>query len=244
VPNPSPVSLHASGAETTSNAGTALDLGTLRQALRLRLDVSAVANLGTSPFKVFVETGPTSAGPWKNLGGYAPVMQGATYQWLAFAPCERFVRARWELPSSGSPSATFELGGDALVVYALLDDVDRYGLKKDAWGKATVSDVVLQLIAASDEADGYINNAFTLPLTAWGSDLRMHVARLASVTLIENRGLKPDGNDALFRLWRDDAVGWLKRIGQGQLTPPGFVDSTPEVYDAGAYVVSEPARGW
>lgn len=241
MPNPSPVTLRASAAASASDSSAPLDLGTLRQALRLLLEVTALS--AGAVLKVYVETSPSSSGPWKRLGPFPPVSTGSVYHRLAFAPCERWVRVAWDLDGT-TPTATFGVAGDALVLYALPEDVDRYGLKKKAWGDLTNSDLVIDLIACSDEADGYINNAFTLPLTAWGADLRMHVARMASVLLIENRGLKPDGNDGLFRLWRDDAVGWLKRIGQGQLTPPGFVDSTPEVYDAGAYVVSETSRGW
>src|SRR4051794_15034224 len=88
-------------------------------------------------------------------------------------------------------------------------------------------DLLAALDAASQEADGYLGAQYTLPLLAWGKDLRKYVSQLAAYDILATRGRNPQGLDEDVRMRRDDAIRWLKDVRAGVITPAGIVDSTP-----------------
>lgn len=240
--NPLAISLHTSGAETVSGFGAAVDIGAIRSCARLLLDVTAI--VGTLPsIVVSVETSVNGTTGWRSVGQFDTVAALAS-QRRTFAQCERYVRASWTISGTGGPAFTFAVTGEAHVLYATPDDLVRSALPAEALVNVAPYAQADALLSVTDEADGYIGGAYTLPLTAWGEDLRMHVAAMGAFAVLKRRGFDPSGKDELIVKGRDDAIAWLRRILNGQLAPPGLVDSTPDEYEGGAYVVTRARRGW
>lgn len=106
------------------------------------------------------------------------------------------------------------------------------------------------LDAASAEADSYLGNQYTLPITGWGDDLKAAVSKIAVYEFLSVRGLNPDAgsSDANVRDRAKDARAWLQRVGEGKATPTGIVDSTPGnvagTPGSDPEVVSASTRGW
>lgn len=237
------VELHALGVETASADGSSVDVSALRRMLRLSLDVTAVA--GTNPkLTVYVETRRNSSGAWRQLGAFQPVTAAQSVPLKTFGTCDQYVRARWTIEGTNSPSFTFAVTGAAHVLYAEPADITSTQMQPGALENVENTIQLECCLAATDEADGYIGGGYTLPLAAWGADLRMHVAALALYRVMHRRGFKPEGVDELIVKNKDDAIGWLNRVAAGRIVPIGIVDSTPETFDGGAYLSSEPRRGW
>jgi phage gp36-like protein len=127
--------------------------------------------------------------------------------------------------------------------YCTREDIERLAIRAEALEELDEADVNAVILAASVEADGYLNAAYTLPLTAWGDDLRAHVASLVVYRLLNARGRDPEG-DPLVDQVHADAISWLKGVASGRILPPDIVDSTPDEYDGGGVVVSQARRGW
>lgn len=239
------VTLHASAAETASSASAAIDIGTLRSCLKLRLELGALTGDGAR-LTVYIETGASVAGPWRGLGAFPALTVAATKDQV-FADCLRYNRVRWLLEGA-TPSATFRVDGSAHVLYAKVADVGIHAIPAEAIKSVSVAEQAACCLAATDEADGYIGGGKTLPLTAWGDDLTAKVAEIAAFKIMKRRGFQPQGTDELIVKGRDDAISWLKGVGNGSIEPPGMIDSTPEVYDAGISVFSDqpidPAGRW
>jgi hypothetical protein len=84
-----------------------------------------------------------------------------------------------------------------------------------------------------------------MPLVSWSAELTRKTGLIAAWNLVHKRGVRPDGADEVVMIERDHALSWFKQIRTGSLRPPGIVDSTPTVNEAGGYVVnSSPRRGW
>ena len=129
--------------------------------------------------------------------------------------------------------------------YATTADRDRLGIKPAALTSLASATVQAALDAASAVADGYLANACTLPLTAWGDDLRLCVIQIADWNLLCNRGFDPQrGGDEALRLRHEDAMRWLRDVANGRVTLSGAVDQTPAEMEGGTYLVSNPRRGW
>lgn len=234
--NPLAVTLHASAAETTSSASTAIDIGALRSCLKLRLELDAITGTDARA-TIYVETGASAAGPWRSLGAF-PALSVAATKDQVFADCLRFNRVRWLLEGT-TPSVNFKVDGSAHVLYAKVADVGIHAIPADAIKSVSVAEQAACCLAATDEADGYIGGGKTLPLTAWGDDLTAQVANIAAFKIMKRRGFQPQGSDELIVKGRDDAISWLRGVGRGDIEPPGMVDSTPDLYDAGIAVFSD-----
>jgi phage gp36-like protein len=239
--NPLAIALQASAAQTASGQATGVDAGALRKMARLRLEVSAVSG-ATPSLTVSVETGPSSSGPWRSLGSFTAAT-AAGVQDKSFGELDRYVRASWTI-SGTTPSFTFSVSGTAHVLYAAPSHVTRFALPAAALSGIDLSDQLDSCLGATDEAEGYISSAYTLPLTAWGEDLAKHVANMAGFDMLRRRGFQPEGPDQVVIDGRDHALSWLKLLATGRIRPVGIVDSTPDTFEAGAYVVSSPKRGW
>lgn len=240
--NPLAIIPHASGAETVSGQSAAVDVGALRTAVRLLLDVTDLT--GTLPTLIItIETSPTGTAGWRAIGQFDTVASSTNAR-RTFAQCERFVRAAWTITGSAGPTITFAVTGEAHVLYATPDDITRTALPPEALTSVPAYVQADASLAATDEADGYIAGGYVLPLTAWSEDLRTHVAAMAAYAILKRRGFDPSGRDQLIVDGRKNAIDWLKMIATGKLKPPGMADSTPEIFEAGGYVYSRIARGW
>lgn len=135
-------------------------------------------------------------------------------------------------------------------MYAAAGDLEKkaFGLPQAVLTRFTASEREAALAAAGDVADGYLGQRYTLPLTAWGDDLRLAVCAVAAFNLMGGQGFNPDGLTAEYLGKKhDDAVRWLERVARGMISPPGITDSTPadeERADCGPLVESDPPRGW
>lgn len=239
------VTLHASAAETASGASAAIDIGALRSCLKLRLDLDSITGTGAR-VSVFIETAASATGPWRPLSSF-PALSVAVSKEQVFADCLRWNRVRCTIEGTGT-SATFTVSGAAHVLYAKVADVGIHAIPAEAIKSVSVAEQAACCLAATDEADGYIGGGKTLPLTAWGDDLTAQVANIAAFKIMKRRGFQPQGSDELIVKGRDDAISWLRGVGRGDIEPPGMVDSTPDVYDAGISVFSDqpidPAGRW
>lgn len=129
--------------------------------------------------------------------------------------------------------------------YAEEADLALYGPASGALEDIDSATKEAALDAACDVANGYLGNAFVLPITAHGADLTRHVVAIAVWDLMTGvRGMNPDGSDETIRMRYDDAIRWLERVADGRLRPAGLVDSTPDVFEGASFVVTTPKRGW
>lgn len=106
------VTLKASAAVTASGVGSWIEVGDRGQA-RLTLTVTAVS--GTSPtIDVEVETASDSSGTNNSTLGSFTQKAAAGSQRLIFHGIDRFVRVKYTLGGSASPSVTFSVSGEAV----------------------------------------------------------------------------------------------------------------------------------
>lgn len=240
MPHRSAIELADSSARTSSGSGDSVDLGAATTAL-LRLDVTAAS--GTTPtLAVVVQTSPDEV-TWRALGSFATVSAaGALERRLPGA--SRYVRAVWTV-AGGTPSFTFSIAGSALTVYATPSNVDGLGPAGGALSEVDDETKDIAIAAATDELDTQLQSGgYTLPLTAWGDDVRQAVVDIVVYRLMRRRGFNPDGMDSLIVKGFDDAQKWLMRIGREAMSLASVVDSTVDAYDGGAFVVSRAKRGW
>ena len=85
-----------------------------------------------------------------------------------------------------------------------------------AFNTGASPEILAQIEAASDEADGYMGDVFALPLQVWGSDIKRYVGLLARDNLTSNRGLP---NVEEFAAARKDAVKWWTQVALGNVKP-------------------------
>lgn len=133
------------------------------------------------------------------------------------------------------------------MAYADRTDLPRHGLNARLLEEVPTADQDEALQTASEEADDYLRDRFSLPLTTWSRSLRKHVCALAAYELQVVRGYNVDSSDKELRRRYDDAIAWLKNCSLGQLTPQGALgtvtaddDGTAEA--GGAAVSSRPRR--
>lgn len=131
--------------------------------------------------------------------------------------------------------------------YATTTDLVRLGVASTALSEIATATQEDALDACSATADGYLGGRFTLPLTAWGDDLRMHVAGMAAFRLLAGRGYDPQrGGDEVIRMLWEDAIRWLERVSAGTVTPAGITDATPEEREEvpSTVCITNSSRGW
>jgi phage gp36-like protein len=132
------------------------------------------------------------------------------------------------------------------MAYATRTDLDALGYPSAtlAGVSTTIQDDALD--AASSLADGYLVRRFTLPLSAWGDDLRRAVVHIAAWDLLCRRGFSPNRDaDDVVQVRHDQAMRWLRDVSAGRVEPQGVTDASPTVTDTfGVVVTSRPRRGW
>lgn len=236
--NPLAIELHAASPESTAGQGASVDIGALRSCVRLVLDIGSVS--GNAPsLSVSLETSRNGVDGWRLAGGI-----GASNPEAVFANLQRFIRVTWNVTGTASPIVTFRIYGTAEVIYATPKDLNGFGIPAKALDSVADETKAQALLAASDEADGYLGSGFILPLTSWTSDLRKHVANMAVMTIMKVRGFQPGGSDDLIVKGQDDAVCWLTKIATHRLGPPGIVGSSPPDVEGGASLTTSDIRGF
>lgn len=240
MPNPLAIVLHASAAETASGVTSpVIDLAD-RTFAQITLDVTALSSAAT--LAVVIETSVLGT-DWRTARAFEIATALGTKQ-VNVASGDRFMRARWTITGS-TPSITFVINGTAHQLYCLPSDIALYGIPSAALNGVPVEVLAEKCLAASDEAAGYLDGAYTLPLVSWGTDLREKVACMATLKLMRFRGYAPDsGKDDTIKDASDEALVWLNRIANGKLRPTTIVDTTPLIRETEVYVESEWPRGW
>jgi phage gp36-like protein len=134
-----------------------------------------------------------------------------------------------------------------VTAYATLQNVYDLVLSQAAMGNVTSAQQQAILDAENDAADGYLRGRYQLPLIAWGSDLRLAVARRAGWEILSLRGFNPEaGADIVVRQRYEDATRWLEGVQRGAIHPnvTPSADPTPGTAYAQPQAYSRVARGW
>ncbi len=126
-----------------------------------------------------------------------------------------------------------------------------FGLPAKALAAVSPTEQLAALEAASRDADSYLANRYTLPITQWGTDLTNAVCNIAAYNLLAGRGFAPNSgsSDEHVRLRYEDAIRWLRDCSSGKATPTNITDSTPAI-DQGLVDTEAPMfntnsrRGW
>lgn len=138
----------------------------------------------------------------------------------------------------------------ALDHYCSVRDLERFGVNRKALEDVQQKDGQAPPIeSAGDFMDGYLGKQFTLPLLAFGDDLRECCAVIAAWRVLRTRGLKPGENpeDNALYLEYKEKIRWLEQIAAGKVTP--VVTPSPTAGAAGVtpgapLVLSNVSRGW
>lgn len=231
-------------ARSGSGTGPPVDLGEAPlRALRLSLTVTSL-DAGADWLDVAVETSADGA-RWRPAGELSRADGPSTHS-ASLGPVDRHVRATWAITATG-PDATVAFGLTATPsrMYATPADVYRLTLPERALSDLSDTEVIEAIIAASADADTELGRVYTLPLRAWGDDIRQRVCDVAAFRLLRRRGFNPEsGNDQVIGKGYDDAMTWFRRVGDGQSKPVGVVDSKAEPMGGAPIVRSKPLRGW
>lgn len=139
---------------------------------------------------------------------------------------------------------TFGVDGIVETVYCVPEDISEDIVREVAIAELTETRRVNACLRASDEADGYLRSRYTMPVTAWSRDLRLHSAELAAAYLFTYRGTDPNSPDMLIYDARNTAKQWFDRLQAGRIEPDITDSSDPVVYGAGVAVASDARRGW
>lgn len=255
-----PITLRALAALSTvgTTTGTAVDCERLttaslpdtdgsprvpRWAAKLVLDVVEVA--AGAVLKVDVETSADQVA-WRAVYEgddiVAPLEEPLE---LYVGALQRYVRAKFTLGGSGTPSARFGFVGEAHTVYCTPRQLTSDAVPEHSIAGISASDRLRACIVGSTEGEGYLASAYTTPILAWGDDLAEKTALISAAKIFNVRGRDPEGPDkGVFDAAAEARDQWFNRIANGKLKPPGIVDSTPEVFEGGSVVVSSPSRGW
>lgn len=230
------IELLSSSTETSSGAGTPVDLGEVDRFL----SVSVVVESLTGTMMTVIESSASETGPWTVCGD---TTDARAFSVIALG---RWVRLRWIGAAAGvTPfSATFSATADIAHCYATLADLTTFGLPEPALRGVSASTKSEALRAASKKADTKLGIVYDLPLLSWDYDLREAVAKIAAYDLLSFRGFNPDGEDANVRTRHNDANELLRQVANLQAKLSNIVDSTPEVDDSGIAVVSRTPRRW
>ena len=237
--NPSDtLELHELGSESSSGSGDAVDLGELRSAARLALEVTEI----TGALTVTLETSANGSSGWRSVDSW-PVATETGKVERAFVGCSRYVRISWAF-GGGGQSAAFAVTGEGHQVYFSESDVTSGAIARGALAEISKHVMAFAILAGSDDIENALASAYTMPIVKWPPSVSQRGAEIAAWVALKQRGTQTDGPDLFVKDAHDQAQSWLNRIAAGRLRPPGIVDSTPETYEGGGVVVSGPLRGW
>lgn len=126
--------------------------------------------------------------------------------------------------------------------YITLDELADFGAPPAALRGIDETVKLKAILAASSEADSYLQARYGTPLTLVPDVLKKHIARLASADLLDRRGRSPDGDDKLISDYRNDAIRYFQSVAKG-LATLGPVETAP-AHTTAPDVDSECDRGW
>jgi phage gp36-like protein len=202
----------------------------------LNIEVTAYTTSGAgASVKVYVDRRAVATDSWTD--GDAFTFTSVSRQSVA-VETGALVRVRWDVTNIAS--ATIRVEGVAHQVYAKPSDLSQ-AIVAGAIAELSASDKARACLTATDTVNGYLTS-YVLPLTSWTYDLTLKTAYIAAAMLVTQRGADITGPDSLVYLERDKAVSWLNLVAAGRVRPPGIVDTTPDEYDAGIAVASNPSR--
>lgn len=128
--------------------------------------------------------------------------------------------------------------------YATIAELYTYGAPAVAFGGLGTDVLTNALVAASALVDSYIRSRYTPPLTAWGSDIKQAVCKIAAYEALVVRGYNPAaGSDPNILARHDAAVAWLRGVSRGEI----HLDVTPALAtpsQGSAVVSASRRRGW
>jgi phage gp36-like protein len=242
MPTTSPIAPLASAARTGTDVGASVDLVQMTTA-----DLSVVVTAISSGASLAIDV-ETSADQvvWRPLEqGFLPSSAIGVIKGV-FPGADRYLRVRWTITGTGTPSVTFAVTGTAVLVYATPDDLGRFGIPNAVLDVASreVQDRFLRL--ATDVISGIIQNHYGLPLASWGDDLRNDTCSIAAwMILSKTIGVNPESDgDKAIRDNHNDARKNARAVADGDAEYFGAIDSTPDEDDGGAQIYSDAPRGW
>jgi phage gp36-like protein len=107
--------------------------------------------------------------------------------------------------------------------YATKTDLEQLALPSRALEDSVDADLTAALVAASSEADSYLEARYTLPLLTWPAVLRLMVAKIAAYHIQAGKGFQPDADperpDPIVKGY-EDAIAWLEKIHDGEASLP------------------------
>ncbi len=138
--------------------------------------------------------------------------------------------------------------------YATASDLAGY-LPASTLALASGANQDLACLNATETADSDLRGRYSLPLLAWGNDLRMHTAWVACYLLMQQIGFAPQaGADRLIVDRYYMAVGWPDKAGTGwfpgiqrQAIHPDVTPTLATLHDPThdlPQVQTSPQRGW
>ena len=230
----------ASAARVVSGEGAAVDLGVCTMA-HLVLACSAVSGTGPS-LTVAIESSPDQLA-WSTVATFS-ARTAIGSQEVHVAGCQRYVRAKWTITGT-DPSFTFGVSGSAFVVYCTPTDLYGLAIPQRALTDVAAADIARAIKAATEDIDGRFNRRYTFPLVSWSTEVTQHCAAIAAFTALTTRGTSLEGQDwDVLKDLRDAARAWAKDVGAKKNDPPGIVDSTPTIDEAGPIMYTNTKRGW
>jgi len=240
MPNAITVELLAAGDVSGSGSGSAVDLeSTLRRALKLEVQLAPVT--GDPGVALSVESRISATAPWRTVMEARTLEDIGQVDLYAYG-CDQYVRASYAIPAG--VTVHLQVSAKATVLFCQPRDIGRFAMPLAAAEAFDAEKRLAACVWASCVADGYLNNSYIGPITAWDDDLRGYCAKIAAAHMLAG-GTDPEGPDKVFFDAERAAIAWLERIANGRLKPPGIVDSTPEEFEGGSVVVSGGvSRGW
>lgn len=242
MPTSTAISLLTSAERSASGAGASVDLGIHSG---LSLDLAVTTKSGTNPtLDLRIETSKDGV-TWRTLDAF-PQVTGVGPSAQLFAGADRYVRAVWTLGGT-TPAFTFALSGQSLLLYVSPSDVYDLGGAAGRLQRLAPQLLAKHIIAACDQADESLGNRFKLPLAKWPMSLRKHVSQVTAWSALSSGvGVNPQTGDQDLRQRHDSSLRELKELGgEKGKAAPGYVDSTPDVYEGGGgFISGEPRRGW
>jgi phage gp36-like protein len=137
-----------------------------------------------------------------------------------------------------------------MATYCTPEDLGRFGVNAQALEDISAEDGQAPPIeGTSDYMDGYLGKQFTLPLLAFGDDIKECCAVISAWRILRVRGLKPGENVEDNALYLDykEKIRWLEQIAAGKVTPvvtPSPSPTTGSTAPGGPMVMSNYSRGW
>lgn len=238
MPRSTDITPLASAARTVSGTGASVDLAT-KTGLSLDLAVSAAS--GTTPtLAVTLETSKDNT-TWRTLGTFAQVTAAGPVA-KVFAGADRYLRAAWTIGGT-TPSFTFAITGQALGIFATPADVTGLAIASEALASIDAAILADHLITNTGLIEEKLVKRFKLPLVSWPRALASHLANVTAWTVLSHRGVNPttgdkDIQDRHDKAWKDIVDVAENRAGSDE----DYVDSAPEVHDAGPYVYCSSRR--